>query len=276
MIREFQPRWRPVISPHGIPALAGNLPTVPNTFHIKAPSSTFNVQGSRPRSFAHPLRLSLPRLSLAVCIMLLPFALLADPDYARFFGKPVVGKNADGHIEIFKVDADGELRHRWQKLSNGSWSAWSGLGGSVFPGIAIATNAQGELQVFAVQRSNNSLGLIRQTSPGGLDWSGWINLGGALHPPIALSQDAHARIDLFAVAAQSTRLRHLWQTDTNGTWSAWTDRGGNLTPEVIAARNRDGRLERRGEDVIFHVAGRLPVQREQGIPTAYLRRNLAG
>ena len=55
----------------------------------------------------------------------------ADAEEYPWTGQPVVGRNADGHLEVFRVDADGELRHRWQKFSNGSWSAWSSLLGSL-------------------------------------------------------------------------------------------------------------------------------------------------
>ena len=171
-----------------------------------------------------------------------------DPDGTRLVGKPVVGKNADGHLEVFKVEADGELRHRWQKLPGGSWSGWSSLGGSVLPGVAITTNLHGELEVFAIARSSLSLCFIRQATPNSPDWSGWTNLGGALQPPLALARDTAGRLNLFAVAAQGGGLRHLWQVAADGTWSTWADRAGHLLPGVIAARNRDGRLELFGLD----------------------------
>src|SRR5260370_665855 len=45
-------------------------------------------------------------------------------------GTLAVGKNADGHIEVFCVGADGAVRHRWQKAPSGDWASWSRLGGS--------------------------------------------------------------------------------------------------------------------------------------------------
>ena len=65
-------------------------------------------------------------------------------------GQLVVGQNTDGRLEIFRVAPDGELRHRWQKASNGEWSSWAGLGGSLAPGIAAAQAADGGLAVLAV------------------------------------------------------------------------------------------------------------------------------
>src|SRR5689334_18748555 len=59
---------------------------------------------------------------------------------AELAGKPVVGRNADGQLEVFAVGHDGLLRHRRQNPANGDWSAWLSLGGSVLPGIAVANN----------------------------------------------------------------------------------------------------------------------------------------
>src|ERR1035437_4234995 len=56
-------------------------------------------------------------------------------------GRPVVGKNADGYLEVFKVEADGALLHRWQKRASGDWSSWASLGGAGLAGIAVGTNA---------------------------------------------------------------------------------------------------------------------------------------
>ncbi len=60
-----------------------------------------------------------------------PVAVLAAPiDTApsTAAGQLAVGKNSDGRLELFQIDFDGEVRHRWQKQRNGDWSPWSGLG----------------------------------------------------------------------------------------------------------------------------------------------------
>ena len=82
--------------------------------------------------------------------LVLLLAGVADANEDALVGAPVAARNADGHLEVFKVDADGQVRHRWQKLSNGDWSAWSSLGGSFAPGIAVVSNAAAQLEIFAV------------------------------------------------------------------------------------------------------------------------------
>src|SRR5690348_4981144 len=101
-------------------------------------------------------------------------------------GKPVIGKNADGSLEVFAVNADGELRHRRQKESNGDWSPWSHLGTGFLPGIAVARDAGGRMEVFAVNRTNQTLWRLRQRATNSADWSEWINLGGAIQAPVTI------------------------------------------------------------------------------------------
>ncbi|HEX4121699.1 MAG TPA: two-component regulator propeller domain-containing protein [Verrucomicrobiae bacterium] len=163
-------------------------------------------------------------------------------------GKPFVGRNADGHLEVFKVDADGELRHRWQKLTDGSWSAWSTLGGTFLPGAAVCTNTEGGLEAFAVERASGGLSMIRQTASNSLDWSDWSHLGGKLRAGLAVGQDLDGRLEVFGVDADTGALRHIWETNLGGRWSSWAKGGGNLAQGLAVTRNRDGRLELFGVD----------------------------
>src|SRR5664279_1936295 len=80
-------------------------------------------------------------------------------------GRPALGKNADGYLEVFKVEAEGEVLHRWQKRASGDWSSWASLGGAVLPGIAVVTNADGRMEVSGVERASQTLGQVRQAGP---------------------------------------------------------------------------------------------------------------
>jgi ligand-binding sensor domain-containing protein/signal transduction histidine kinase len=165
-------------------------------------------------------------------------------------GKPVVGRNANGLLEIFEVDQRGELRHRWQKPASGDWSAWSTLGKSALPGIAVATNAAGAIHVFALDATNHTLKCLQQRSPNGLDWPDWTNLGGNFRPPVAAGLNCDGRIEVFGIDAASGEVWHSWQTNVNAQrgWSGWASLGGNLDKWMIATRNSDGRLELFGVD----------------------------
>src|SRR5579862_7123813 len=78
-----------------------------------------------------------------------------------------VARNADGQLEVFNVDQHGELRNRWQKPSTGDWSAWSSLGGSVMPAVAIVNDPDGRIGVFAIDNASQSLEFVEQQRPNG-------------------------------------------------------------------------------------------------------------
>jgi ligand-binding sensor domain-containing protein/signal transduction histidine kinase len=180
---------------------------------------------------------------LALGLVVIPLLAFAGEANESLLGKPAVGKNADGHLEVFKVGGSGELLHRWQKLADGNWSSWCSLGGNLVPGLALTTNGDGTLEVFGVDRDSGALCLIRQAAPNSSEWSEWANMGGTLRPPVAVGQNLDGRLEVFAVDANTCAAVHLWQTDSQGHWSAWAERGGNLAPGLALVRNRDGRLE---------------------------------
>ncbi|MDB6021100.1 MAG: hypothetical protein JWQ04_957, partial [Pedosphaera sp.] len=173
----------------------------------------------------------------------------AAVEHDPVIGKPVAGKNADGRLEVFQIDSLGELRHRWQKEPNGNWSAWSGLGGTFFPGIAVAKNADGQLEIFAVDEASHLLRHKHQNAPNGQNWSDWESLGTcAIQSPVAVGQNANGTLEAFAVDAAGNSVKHIWQTSIHGGWSEWADLGGNLLPELFVAQNKDHHLELFGVD----------------------------
>ena len=194
-------------------------------------------------------------LAVGLCLRFIADTTASAAEVDSLAGKPVVGKNADGVLEVFEVDARGELRHRWQKKSNGDWSSWSSLGTGFFPGLAVADDAAGRMDVFAVDRTNQTLECIQQRATNSLDWSDWTNLGGAIRPPVAVGPDKDGRLEVFAVDATSGAVKHIWQTNVDGQWSSWSNLGGAVRPWLVAAANKDGRLELFGissNDTLVH------------------------
>jgi hypothetical protein len=159
-----------------------------------------------------------------------------------------VARDADGHLELFKIGADGTLRYRWQRQPGGDWSPWSGLGGSWLPGLAAATNAAGEIEVFAVDQASHALSCIQQRRQTH-NWSGWTVLGGPVVPPATVGQNADGRLEVCAVDTNGA-VKHIFQTEPGGGWSAWEDFGGRLHPGLLCVRHRDGRLELFGVDTV--------------------------
>lgn len=154
-----------------------------------------------------------------------------------------MGQRADGQLEVFTVDAGGELRHRWQRPSNGDWSSWSSLGGAIFPAIAIADDSEGCMEVFGIDKESRSLMVIQQSAPNSLNWRNWRNLGGDVEPPVAVGINASGRLEVFACDAATHRVKHLWQLGLVGGWSSWQRLGAAAQKALAVGRNTDGRLE---------------------------------
>ncbi len=161
-------------------------------------------------------------------------------------GPLAVVRDAGGRLELFEVSIDGRLRYCWQKQPGGDWSGWSSLGGSWLPGLAAATNADREVEVFAVDQTHQALSCIRQNRQT-RDWAGWTVLGGPVVPPVTVGQNADGRLEVCAVDTKGM-LKHIFQTERGGGWSAWEDFGGPFHPGLLCVRHRDGPLELFGVD----------------------------
>src|ERR1700694_80427 len=122
---------------------------------------------------------------------------------------------------------------------------WTTLGspGQAVVDLALGTNADGHLEVFALTNAQQ-IWHNWQVSPGA-DWGGWNLFGTAADTGIALAaaQNADTRLELFRVDPGGS-VWHSWQVAPNADWSAWTPLPN---PEgaraVLVVRNADGRLE---------------------------------
>ena len=153
-----------------------------------------------------------------------------------------LGQNTMGQLEVFKLDDAGRLCYRWRKASNGSWSTWCSLGGALSRGVSIVNNADGEMIVFGVDRTNGAVVYITQLTTNSLDWSSWAQLGGNFEGPPVAAKNADGRLEVFTVDAVTHHVKHVWET-APGQWSGWADLGGPVQPGLVAASNEDGRLE---------------------------------
>ncbi|HEU5126126.1 MAG TPA: two-component regulator propeller domain-containing protein [Verrucomicrobiae bacterium] len=182
------------------------------------------------------------------------FPLFAGEIGEMLTGSPVVVQNSEGYLEVFRVDAEGELYHKWQKEAGGDWSPWVSLGGWLLPDVAAAREADGCLDVFAVDKMSRLLRWKQQLEPNRpeSDWSDWATLGGSatFQPPVVAAQNQEGHLEVFAVDADSGVLKHIWQDTTFShsskadSWSRWEDIGNmRIDPGFAVAANADGRLE---------------------------------
>jgi hypothetical protein len=157
--------------------------------------------------------------------------------------QPAVGRNADGHLELFATRL-GEIYHIWQTSPNGAWSNWRSMN-FVTPWVspAVAANGDGRLEVFAVN-TEGIIHRISQTSPNN-GWSKWQVLDSNrsfTSEPVAAS-NLDCLLDIFVVDTGGT-LQNIYQTAPNNGWSNWQSLGGNLEIQHLSVgRNADSRLE---------------------------------
>ncbi|WP_031074593.1 PIG-L family deacetylase [Streptomyces sp. NRRL WC-3742] len=168
-------------------------------------------------------------------------------------GTSWAGLNQDGRPQVFVVRA-GALHTYWRR-ANGSWGGATRLadpGGRLAPGIAVGTNADGRLEVFARRLTDHHIVSVPQTTPNGLWRDSWADLGNPSAglgnadqvgvPVVAASQDG--RLELF-VKNGGGGLSTIRQTIPGGAWTTtWDDlHGTDLQDPVAAIRNGAGRIE---------------------------------
>ena len=184
---------------------------------------------------------------------------------------PVMAPSADGRLELFVI-AEGTVYHKWQTVANttDAWSGWHSHGAITIvagqPAVspAIATNADGRLELFVVAPSSDvtgaSLQHIWQLTPSDgwsdRDVSAWHTEPGTFldpHSSPTAARHSDGRLELCAVGAAGSGASVMWhktQTSPNNGWSDWSllsesesvrfDRAGTH-PRLIS--NAHGALE---------------------------------
>jgi surface antigen len=151
---------------------------------------------------------------------------------------------ADGRITVDEYNADG----------SGTGRTWTGLPASrgftrfldfglaigrlSDSPIALARNADGRLEVFAVEASGASMHAF-QISAGGA-WTRWAPFGGTF-TNIAAETNADGRLEAFATAADGT-VFHRSQITAGSAWTAWAPMEAKLA-SLALARSYDGKLQ---------------------------------
>jgi surface antigen len=150
----------------------------------------------------------------------------------------------DGRITVDEYNADG----------SGTGRTWTGLpatrgftrfldfglaiGRLSDSPIAVARNADGRLEVFAVEASGASMHAW-QLSAGGA-WTGWAPFGGTF-TNIAAETNADGRLEAFATAADGTVFQRS-QITAGSAWTAWEPIEGKLAG-IALSRSYDGKLQ---------------------------------
>ncbi len=174
---------------------------------------------------------------------------------------PVVGRNANGALDVFFRGGDNGLWHIYQTSPGGAWSSEQRLGGS---GLYLASapvwghQADGRQEVFFLG-GDNALWHIFQTAPNG-SWSYEQRMGATFYTKPAVGYDADGRIEVFFQGGDHA-LWHFYQTAVNGGWSYETRMGAWFNSIPVTAANADGRMEVffwGGDNALWHFSQTAP------------------
>ncbi len=120
-----------------------------------------------------------------------------------------------------------------------NWTGWLPHTGTWQGKPAVATNADGRLEMFAIGQDGAVYDAWQVAANG--DWSGWLGFPGLTGArEIAASRGP----DGFLVLAALTSSGEVWQNMQRGTgWTGWARIGTGMARSLAAARNQDGRVE---------------------------------
>jgi hypothetical protein len=155
-----------------------------------------------------------------------------------------VGRNANGKLQVFAIDAASHVETINQAPS-GNWGGhWSSLGGSLYPSalkvktISIGLSASGYQQVFAIDTTNEVRTWQSVHSP--LGWyQTWVDLGEKAQA-LKVYSYGNGQMELFGIDMNGQAV-HSWQTASG--WSPWYGLGGGKVLAIDVGRDADGMPE---------------------------------
>src|SRR5437016_6553474 len=142
----------------------------------------------------------------------------------------------------------GSVWHTVQPNPSSAFGSWSRLGDAAGAGqIAVGSNADGRLEVFAVDTADRLAWHIAQTAPNGSfgGWSRLFDAAGLTAGPgqITVGSNADGRLEVFTLDTAG----HVWhtaQTAPNGDFGGWSQLGGAVgVGQITVISTSSGSLE---------------------------------
>ena len=177
-------------------------------------------------------------------------------------GELAAAVNADGRLEVFAADAAGVV-YRLAQTTPGTWApSATAAFAAVYPstafrspnGLAAATNADGRIELFAVDAAGQVFHTGQNQANGTTGWSPygfWPLVDGSSFRAsrgIAAVTNLDGRIEVFATDGWGQVL-HTWQASPNGITGTsplgfWPlAPPGSTTGGISAVRTGDGRVQ---------------------------------
>jgi hypothetical protein len=181
---------------------------------------------------------------------------LGAPSAGLFGGSsPAVSSWAPGRLDVFTVDNNGDMQHKWFNGTN--WSAnWENRGhpseGALIGSVAAVSWSANRIDVFGFDVAGN---IVHQWWDG-TSWSGWKDEIG--HPsgltagPPTVASWGPGRLDVFTRGSDGA----VWHAWYDGSWHYWQSLGGNVTAAPAAVSWGPNRIDLfalgTGNDQVWH------------------------
>ncbi len=111
----------------------------------------------------------------------------------------------------------------YQNTPGGSYSGWFSLSGQLLGKPAVASNADGRQELFAVY-GDRAVWHNYQVAPNS-GWSGWSSLGGVVASDPAVQTNPNGSLEIY-VRGTDGAVYHCYQTSSSANgWSAWASLG---------------------------------------------------
>lgn len=123
-------------------------------------------------------------------------------------------ERATGGIELFRIDEEGKLWHRWSNKEF-KWSDWDCLGNSDCVYVCVANNKEGFPQAY-VRRCDGSIAVKRHLNNG--TWNDWKDLGGNFCEGPKCQVDCSGWVHVVAEANGAAMVCVQTEIDEYGAW----------------------------------------------------------
>lgn len=162
-----------------------------------------------------------------------------------------VGHDQDGRLEVFAVRGGTLLN--WSQTSTGTWTGPVDRGGGPLePGLAVASEHDGRLSVFARRADTAAIVELGQTAVNGAWATSWTSLGNPnagntageqqVGTPV-VTKNGDGRLEIF-IRNGGGGVSTSYQQSGSYAFSGWLDmHGSNIQEDPAAVTTNSGRIE---------------------------------
>jgi uncharacterized protein (TIGR03437 family) len=149
--------------------------------------------------------------------------------------------DADGRLDVFAINSDTAIWHRYQATSgSANWSPWGSLGGRGKNDPSVGADADGRLEVF-IETTDSDMWHTYQVTPGG-NWATGDFVHGLLFSAPAVARNSDGRVMVFAGDEDGKYWWIIQNSVDADSWSPWWCLLGGTVAAPVVIAGSDGAL----------------------------------